>query len=167
MGLRVWPKYNEYLQIQLRRPLTEGKAYSFEMYITPSRYSNCFLKKIGASFYPNRPPYTTRAGREDFPPQVETYRPFGVRDTAEWFRINGVFIANEAFTRETAQQELDAGHADAVSFGKTFIANPDLPRRLLLNAPLNPYDNTTFYGYGMEDFAKGYTDYPSLVAEAG
>ena len=93
VGLRVWPRYNEYLQIQLRRPLTEGKAYSFEMYITPSRYSNCYLKKIGASFYPNRPPYTTRAGREDYPPQVETYRPFGVRDTAEWFRINGVFIA--------------------------------------------------------------------------
>lgn len=93
VGIRVWPKYNEYLQIQLRRPLTEGKAYSFEMYVTPSRYSNCFLKKIGVSFYPNRPPYTTRAGREDFPPQVETYRPFGVRDTVEWVRINGVFIA--------------------------------------------------------------------------
>lgn len=93
VGLRVWPKYNEFLQVQLRRPLTEGKAYSFEMYITPSRYSNCYLKKIGVSFYPNRPPYTTRAGREDFPPQVESYRPFGIRDTTDWIRINGVFIA--------------------------------------------------------------------------
>lgn len=93
VGLRVWPKYNEYLQVQLRRPLIEGKAYSFEMYITPSRYSNCYLKKIGASFYSHRPPYTTRAGREDFPAQVETYKPFGVRDTLEWFRVNGVFIA--------------------------------------------------------------------------
>ena len=82
-------------------------------------------------------------------------------------RFKGVFIANEAFTRETAQQELDAGHADAVSFGKTFIANPDLPRRLQLNVALNPFDTATFYGYGMEDFTKGYTDYPSLVAEAG
>jgi outer membrane protein OmpA-like peptidoglycan-associated protein len=93
VGVRVWPKYNEFLQIQLRRTLIEGRAYSFEMYVTPSRYSNCYLKKIGASFYPNRPPYTTRQGKEDFPPQVESYRPFGIRDTAEWIRVNGVFVA--------------------------------------------------------------------------
>jgi outer membrane protein OmpA-like peptidoglycan-associated protein len=93
VGLRVWPKYNEYLQIQLRKPLEEGKVYSFEMYITPSRYSNCYLKTIGASFYSYRPPYTTREGKEDFPPQVEVYRPFGIRDTSDWIRINGVFVA--------------------------------------------------------------------------
>lgn len=93
VGLRVWPKYNEYLQVQLCKPLEEGKVYSFEMYITPSRYSNCYLKTIGASFYSYRPPYTTREGKEDFPPQVEVYRPFGIRDTADWIRINGVFVA--------------------------------------------------------------------------
>lgn len=93
VGLRVWPKYNEYLQVYLYRTLTEGKAYAFEMYITPSRYSNCYLKKIGASFYSHRAPYSTRDGRESFPPQVEMYRPFGICDTAEWIRINGVFIA--------------------------------------------------------------------------
>jgi 2,4-dienoyl-CoA reductase-like NADH-dependent reductase (Old Yellow Enzyme family) len=74
-------------------------------------------------------------------------------------RFGGVLIANEGFNRETAQQVLDAGEADAVSFGKTFIANPDLPRRLQLNVALNPYDNTTFYGYGQPDLAVGYTDY--------
>ena len=74
-------------------------------------------------------------------------------------RFGGVLIANESFNRETAQQVLDAGEADAVSFGKAFIANPDLPRRLQLNVPLNPYDNTTFYGYGLPDLARGYTDY--------
>jgi 2,4-dienoyl-CoA reductase-like NADH-dependent reductase (Old Yellow Enzyme family) len=68
-----------------------------------------------------------------------------------------------AITLETAQHVLDAGEADAVSFGKTFIANPDLPRRLQLKAALNPFDNTTFYGYGLADARVGYTDYPSLV----
>jgi 2,4-dienoyl-CoA reductase-like NADH-dependent reductase (Old Yellow Enzyme family) len=76
-------------------------------------------------------------------------------------RFGGVLIANESFNRETAQQVLDAGEADAVSFGKTFIANPDLPRRLQVNVALNPYDNTTFYGYGLPDLAAGYTDYGS------
>jgi 2,4-dienoyl-CoA reductase-like NADH-dependent reductase (Old Yellow Enzyme family) len=77
-------------------------------------------------------------------------------------RFGGVLIANETFSRETAQQVLDAGEADAVSFGKIFIANPDLPRRLQLNLALNPYDNSTFYGYGQPDLAVGYTDYGPL-----
>ncbi|GAB2180909.1 alkene reductase [Denitratisoma sp. agr-D3] len=82
-------------------------------------------------------------------------------------RFKGVFIANEGFNRETAEQELASGHADAVAFGKTFIANPDLPRRLQLNVAQNPFDMATFYGYGQTDFTKGYTDYPTLVAAAG
>ncbi len=81
--------------------------------------------------------------------------------------FGGVLIANESFTRETAQQVLDAGEADAVAFGKTYIANPDLPRRLQLNVALNAYHPESFYGFGMPDITVGYTDYPSLVAEAG
>ena len=80
-------------------------------------------------------------------------------------RFGGVLIANEGFNSETAQQAVAAGEADAVSFGKDFISNPDLPRRLQLNAPLNPYRSETFYGYGQPDPRAGYTDYPSLVAE--
>lgn len=79
-------------------------------------------------------------------------------------RFGGVLIANEGYTRETAQQVIAAGNADAVSFGKEFIANPDLPRRLQLNAELNPYHPETFYGYGQPDRKVGYTDYPSLAA---
>lgn len=75
-------------------------------------------------------------------------------------RFGGVLIANEGFTRESAHQILESGEADAVSFGRTFIANPDLPRRLQLNGELNPPDGSTFYGYGLSDFAVGYTDYP-------
>lgn len=80
-------------------------------------------------------------------------------------RFGGVLIANEGFNRETAQQVVAAGEADAVSFGKDFISNPDLPRRLQLNLPLNPYHPETFYGYGQQDPRVGYIDYPSLVAE--
>ena len=80
-------------------------------------------------------------------------------------RFGGVLIANEGYNRETAQQVLVAGEADAVSFGKTFISNPDLPRRLQLDAPLNPFHPETFYGYGLQDPRAGYTDYPKLVEE--
>jgi 2,4-dienoyl-CoA reductase-like NADH-dependent reductase (Old Yellow Enzyme family) len=73
--------------------------------------------------------------------------------------FGGVYIANEGFTRESADAALAAGTADAVAFGKTFIANPDLPERLRTGAPLNPQDSATFYGAG----PKGYTDYPALA----
>lgn len=72
--------------------------------------------------------------------------------------FGGVYIANEKFTLETSNQVLADGTADAVAFGVPFIANPDLPKRLAQNAPLNSPDPTTFYGDG----SKGYTDYPAL-----
>ncbi|MCK9590118.1 MAG: alkene reductase [Terrimicrobiaceae bacterium] len=72
--------------------------------------------------------------------------------------FGGPFIANEKFTKESAEQALAAGEADAVAFGVPFIANPDLPERFLRNAPLNEPDPSTFYGSG----SKGYTDYPML-----
>lgn len=73
-------------------------------------------------------------------------------------RFGGVYIANEKFTKETAEQALANGEADAVAFGQLFIANPDLPRRFELNAPLNEPKPETFYASGPE----GYTDYPRL-----
>ena len=74
--------------------------------------------------------------------------------------FGGVFIANEGFTPEQARQVLDNGEADAVCWGKQFIANPDLPRRLAQNGPFNTPNPDTFYGPG----AAGYTDYPFLEA---
>jgi 2,4-dienoyl-CoA reductase-like NADH-dependent reductase (Old Yellow Enzyme family) len=74
--------------------------------------------------------------------------------------FGGVYIANQGQTLASANQVLAAGEADAVAWGKLFIANPDLPRRLQLGSALNPPDSTTFYG----GTAKGYTDYPALVA---
>lgn len=73
-------------------------------------------------------------------------------------RFSGVIIGAGAYTAEKAEQLIDAGYIDAVAFGRTYIANPDLAERLRLNAPLNPPQPETFYGGD----AKGYTDYPTL-----
>ncbi len=72
--------------------------------------------------------------------------------------FGGAYIANEKFTKTTAQAALDAGTADAVAFGVPFIANPDLVARFAQNAPLNEPHPETFYKPGPE----GYTDYPAL-----
>jgi 2,4-dienoyl-CoA reductase-like NADH-dependent reductase (Old Yellow Enzyme family) len=74
--------------------------------------------------------------------------------------FGGVFIANQGFTAAEAETEIGAGHADAVAWGKLFIANPDLPRRFREGAALNAPVPETFYGAG----AVGYTDYPALAA---
>ncbi|KAK7180788.1 hypothetical protein DPSP01_009254 [Paraphaeosphaeria sporulosa] len=68
------------------------------------------------------------------------------------------FLAAGNFNRDNAVPKLDAGDADLIIFGRHFIANPDLPRRLAEGLELNPYDRTTFYG--ADPPQKGYTDYP-------
>lgn len=60
------------------------------------------------------------------------------------------------YNKEKAQTAIDSGEADLIGFGRAFIANPDLPRRLQENLALNEPDNTTFFGGG----EKGYIDYP-------
>jgi N-ethylmaleimide reductase len=62
------------------------------------------------------------------------------------------------FVGASADAAIRAGQGDAVAFGRHFIANPDLPRRFQLGAPLNPYNRATFYGGD----AAGYVDYPAL-----
>ncbi|WP_101925047.1 MULTISPECIES: alkene reductase [Luteimonas] len=71
---------------------------------------------------------------------------------------NGAWIVNNGYDKTDAEAAIDTGHADAVAFGRPFIANPDLVRRLRENAPLNEPDQATFYGGG----DTGYTDYPTL-----
>lgn len=86
-------------------------------------------------------------------------------DTAKTFRaaFKGVFISAGGYDAETANEAIEAGRADAIAFGRLFISNPDLPKRLEKKSPLNAYDRSTFYG-GTE---KGYTDYPALEGGAG
>lgn len=70
----------------------------------------------------------------------------------------GRLICCGNYSADKAEAAIAAGITDAVAFGRPFIANPDLPRRLQEGAPLNQPDPATFYGGG----AAGYTDYPSL-----
>ncbi len=74
---------------------------------------------------------------------------------------DGVVVANGGIDRARAESLLEDGKADAVAFGRDFLANPDLVLRFEaqeagLDVPLNEPDSSTFYGGG----AKGYTDYP-------
>ena len=71
---------------------------------------------------------------------------------------NGVYVVNGGYDGPRGEEAIRTGHADAVAYGRAFLANPDLPRRLHLRAPLNELDPTTIYGGG----AAGYTSYPTL-----
>lgn len=70
----------------------------------------------------------------------------------------GSLVAAGGYTRANGMDAIASGHADLVAFGRWFIANPDLPFRLCLDAPLNRYHRETFYSQGDE----GYIDYPTL-----
>ncbi len=73
--------------------------------------------------------------------------------------FDGFWMVNNGYDRNMAIEAITSGRADLVSFGRLFIANPDLVERLRENAPLNPLmGQETFYGGG----ARGYTDYPTL-----
>ncbi|MEV1025643.1 alkene reductase [Streptomyces sp. NPDC050264] len=91
-----------------------------------------------------------------------TQRPADSIDSA-WVRKRypGRVIATGGYDRQRALDVVGDGNADAVAFGRAFIANPDLPQRLRTDAELNEADRATFYGG--DDH--GYTDYPSLEAE--
>ncbi|KQN35630.1 alkene reductase [Sphingomonas sp. Leaf407] len=74
----------------------------------------------------------------------------------------GPLVLNQDYDGSNAQAELDAGIADAIAFGRPYLANPDLPERLRQGAPLNKDDMATWYSRG----AEGYTDYPTLETAA-
>lgn len=78
-------------------------------------------------------------------------------DTAQLFRaaFKGAFLSAGGYNAENAKEVVAAGLADAVAFGRFFISNPDLPRKIKEGVPFTAYDRGTFYG-GSE---KGYTDY--------
>ncbi len=87
-------------------------------------------------------------------------RPESVIDAIQ-ANFKGSYIANGAYTAEEARRRISAGRCDLVTFGRPFIANPDLPERFQQDAPLNKWDDSTFYGGD----AKGYTDYPALAKQ--
>jgi len=109
------------------------------------------LDRLGLAYLHFIEPRSSGAGRaevnhQNVPSAMVLFRPL-------W---RGVLISAGGFTGEAADDAIEKGHADAIAFGRIFISNPDLPRRLRHGFPLTPYDRATFYGG--ED--KGYTDYP-------
>lgn len=109
------------------------------------------LNPLGLAYLHFIEPRSSGAGRaevnhQNVPSAMVLFRPI-------W---KGVLITAGGFTGETANAAIAGGHADAIAFGRIFISNPDLPRRLQRGFPLTPYNRATFYG---GDVA-GYTDYP-------
>src|SRR5947209_3603594 len=109
------------------------------------------LSPLGLAYLHFIEPRSSGAGRaevnhQNVPSAMVLFRPI-------W---KGVLITAGGFTGDTADAAIREGHADAVAFGRIFISNPDLPRRLQRGFPLTPYNRATFYG---GDVA-GYTDYP-------
>jgi N-ethylmaleimide reductase len=109
------------------------------------------LNPLGLAYLHFIEPRSSGAGRaevnwQNVPSAMVLFRPI-------W---KGKLIAAGGFTGQAADDAIAQGHADAVAFGRIFISNPDLPRRLQRGYPLTPYDRKTFYG-GEE---VGYTDYP-------
>lgn len=88
-------------------------------------------------------------GVTDVPRQSPMIRP----------HFHGPLVLNSDYDLARAQADLESGLADAISFGRPFLANPDLVRRLQTRAPLNAADPATFYSQG----AEGYLDYPALA----
>jgi len=110
------------------------------------------LNPLGLAYLHFIEPRSSGAGRaevnwQNVPSAMVLFRPI-------W---KGVLISAGGFTGEAAEGAIAAGHADAIAFGRIFISNPDLPRRLQHGYPLTPYNRATFYS-GEE---KGYTDYPA------
>lgn len=109
------------------------------------------LNPLGLGYLHFIEPRSSGAGRaevnhQNVPSAMVLFRPL-------W---KGILISAGGFTGEAANAAIAAGHADAIAFGRIFISNPDLPRRLQHGFPLTPYNRATFYG-GEE---AGYTDYP-------
>jgi len=73
-------------------------------------------------------------------------------------KFKGAWIANNGYTKDTAEAAIASGYADVIAFGRPFIANPDLVERFRLGVALSDLDPDTLYGGG----SHGYTDYPSV-----
>ncbi|KAG6354928.1 hypothetical protein INS49_004009 [Diaporthe citri] len=98
--------------------------------------------------------YTASTGSEAAPIKKNSLTPF-----RNILKSGGIhFFAAGSFNRENAAPKVESDSADLIVFGRHFIANPDLVKRLRSGLPLNPYDRTTFYGADPPE--RGYTDYP-------
>jgi 2,4-dienoyl-CoA reductase-like NADH-dependent reductase (Old Yellow Enzyme family) len=108
------------------------------------------LSDIGIAFLELREPgFEGTFGKAEVPPIAPHIRKL----------FAGPLVLNSDYDGASGQAELDSGVADAIAFGRTFIANPDLPRRIRENLPLQKDNMATWYSQGPE----GYTDYPTYA----
>jgi 2,4-dienoyl-CoA reductase-like NADH-dependent reductase (Old Yellow Enzyme family) len=108
------------------------------------------LAEIGIAFLELREPGMDGTfGRGEVPPIAPHIRAV----------FRNPLVLNSDYGRATGQAQLDSGVADAIAFGRPFLANPDLPRRLAEDIPLNPDVMATWYSQGPE----GYVDYPKAA----
>jgi N-ethylmaleimide reductase len=111
------------------------------------------LSALGIAFLELREPLGASTFRDrDRPPTAPLIRKAFAR----------TLILNSDFTPELAEATVAEGKADAITFGRPFIANPDLPRRIVEGLPLATADMATFYSQG----PKGYVDYPDVAIPA-
>jgi len=111
------------------------------------------LNRFGLAYlHLMEPDETDLATRDVLNPVTPYFRPI----------FKGTLMTNGGYNLPKADSILASGDADLVSFGKLFLANPDLPKRFELNAELNTPDPSMFYSPG----EKGYTDYPFLELQA-
>ncbi|HSV81641.1 MAG TPA: alkene reductase [Ramlibacter sp.] len=104
------------------------------------------LSDLGIAFLEVREPDVSGTfGQAELPPIAPSMRK----------AFQGQFVLNSDFDQCKAQAALDAGRADAISFGRPFISNPDLPERMAKKLALAPDDMATWYLGG----TNGYTDY--------
>ena len=108
------------------------------------------LSDIGVAFLELREPGPDGTfGKASVPPVSPAIRE----------NFSGPLVLNSDYDGASGQRELDDGRADAIAFGRTFLANPDLPERIRLGAELNKDDPKTWYTQGPE----GYVDYPAMA----
>lgn len=98
---------------------------------------------------------------DSFQGNLANGRPQAVIDAIRQ-RFDGLYIGNGKYTADEARERIRSGITDLASFGRPAIANPDLAERFRIGAPLDDWDDSTFYG-GDE---RGYTDYPTRDAAA-
>jgi 12-oxophytodienoic acid reductase len=137
VGIRLSP-YANYLGCNDSNPDTLGVYMAQEL----NKHSIMYCSAV-------EPEMVTVDGKMQIPHRLHEMRK----------AFNGTFMVDGGYDRVEGSRVVADGYADMVVYGRLFLANPDLPRRFHLDAPLNKYDRSTFY---TNDPVVGYMDYPFL-----
>ncbi|GKB68822.1 putative 12-oxophytodienoate reductase 11 [Tanacetum coccineum] len=137
VGLRISP-YSDYMECADSNPETLGVYLANELSKLKILYLHVVEPRMVLFGEILETPHSTLSMRKAF---------------------KGTFISAGGYRRDDGNKAIADGNADLIAYGRTFLANPDLPRRFELGADLNEYNRDTFY---IQDPVLGYTDYPFL-----